>query len=93
MDGNKVTIFCGNDNNNPRNQIINGVEIIRRGGSYTVYLFAFLYYILKFRGKYDVIVDCENGIPFFSPLFTRTPVVLLIHHVHQVIIHKYLQNY
>jgi glycosyltransferase XagB len=90
-DGNKVTIFCGNDNHSAQNETVNGVEIVRRGGTYTVYIFAFLYYFLKFRGKYDVIIDCENGIPFFAPLFTRRPVILLIHHVHQAIFREYLQ--
>ena len=28
------------------------------------------------------MIDVENGIPFFTPLYTRCPVVLLIHHVH-----------
>ncbi len=30
----------------------------------------------------DVVVDVENGIPFFSPLWHRGPVVCLVHHVH-----------
>ena len=30
----------------------------------------------------DVVVDVENGIPFFSPLWRRRPVVCLVHHVH-----------
>ena len=28
-------------------------------------------------------MDVENGIPFFTPLFIRTPKVLLIHHIHK----------
>jgi O-antigen/teichoic acid export membrane protein len=59
--GHKVTLFCGNDGNNPRYEIIDGVEVIRRGGFYFVYIWAFLYYMLKFKGKYDVVIDCENG--------------------------------
>ena len=90
-DGSKVTVFCGNDNRSPFSEFIDGVEIIRRGGTYTIYIFAIMYYFLKFRGKYDVIIDCENGIPFFTPLFTRVPVVLLIHHVHQEIFKKFLK--
>lgn len=89
--GNKVTLFCGNDNKHRANEIIDGVEIYRRGGTYTVYLFAFIYYILKFRGKYDLIIDCENGIPFFTPLYVRKPIILVIHHVHQEVIRKYLR--
>ena len=82
-DGNTVAIFCGNDGKSKRDEIVNGVRIIRRGGFYTVYMWAILYYVFKFRRNFDVIVDSENGIPFFSPLYSTKPVVLLIHHVHQ----------
>ncbi len=88
--GHKVTIFCGWDGEGRRDEIIDGVKVIRRGGFYTVYLFAFLYYIFKFRGIFDVVIDSENGIPFFSPLFVRIPSILLIYHVHQEIFRKYL---
>jgi cellulose synthase/poly-beta-1,6-N-acetylglucosamine synthase-like glycosyltransferase/glycosyltransferase involved in cell wall biosynthesis/O-antigen/teichoic acid export membrane protein len=82
-DGHRVTIFCGNDSHSPRSEKVGGVEIIRRGGFYFVYFWAFVYYILRFRGKFDVIIDCENGIPFFAPLYAREPVFCLMHHVHQ----------
>src|SRR6266568_3047987 len=88
--GSTVTLFCGNDNTQPNYEKIDGIEIYRRGGTYTVYIFAFIFYLLKFRGKYDVIVDCENGIPFFTPLYAKEQVILLIHHVHQEIFHSFL---
>ncbi len=88
--GSRVTVFCGNDNKSLLNEKVDGVEIIRRGGTYTVYLFAFLYYMFIFRKKVDLIIDCENGIPFFSPLYSRIPVILLIHHVHQEIFREFL---
>ncbi len=81
--GNQVTLFCGNDGHAYRYEAIDGVQIIRRGGFYFVYVWAFLYYILRLRGRYDIIIDCENGIPFFTPLYAKEKVVLLIHHVHQ----------
>lgn len=81
--GNYVTIFCGNDSLNSNREIIDGIEIIRRGGFYFVYFWAFLYYMLQFRGKYDVIIDCHNGIPFFTPFYAKEPVYCLMHHVHQ----------
>lgn len=81
--GNYVTIFCGNDSLNLKREVIDGIEIIRRGGFYFVYFWAFLYYILQFRGKYDVIIDCHNGIPFFTPFYVKEPVYCLMHHVHQ----------
>jgi glycosyltransferase involved in cell wall biosynthesis/cellulose synthase/poly-beta-1,6-N-acetylglucosamine synthase-like glycosyltransferase/O-antigen/teichoic acid export membrane protein len=81
--GHKVTVFCGNDGKNPRNEKIDGVQIIRRGGFYTVYLWASLYYIFRLRDYFDVIIDSENGIPFFTPLYSKKKIFLLIHHVHQ----------
>lgn len=88
--GSNVTLFCSNDNKNPSEEVIDGVRIIRRGGHYTVYFWAFLYYLLKFRGKYDTVIDCENGIPFFTPIYVRKPIYLIIHHVHQDIFRKEL---
>ena len=82
-DGNSVTLFCGNDYESKKNEVIDGIEIMRRGGFYTMYVWAAIYYIFKLRGKYDVVIDSENGIPFFTPLFSRKPIYLLIHHVHQ----------
>ncbi len=84
--GHDVTLFCGNDRKNPRHEVIDGVKIIRRGGFYTVYIWAFIYYIARFRGKIDVIIDSENGIPFFTPLYAKEPVIGLVHHIHREII-------
>lgn len=81
--GHIVTLFCGNDGQSPRNEKVDGVQMIRRGGFYTVFLWAALYYIFKLRFYTDVIVDSENGIPFFTPLYAKKKILLLIHHVHQ----------
>jgi glycosyltransferase involved in cell wall biosynthesis len=88
--GYQVTVFCGNDGKNPRNEVVNGVQIVRRGGLYTVYIWAFLYYILRFRGNFDAVLDSENGIPFFTPLYVKVPKFLLIHHIHQEVFLKHL---
>ncbi len=81
--GNQVTVFCGNDRKNPTYECIDGVEIIRRGGFYTIYLLAPLYYLLKLRKHFDLVIDSENGIPFFTPLYVGKPIVGLVHHIHQ----------
>ena len=88
--GHNVTVFCGWDGKSPREDKINGVNIIRRGGFYTVYPLAFLYYAIRFRKKFDIIVDCENGIPFFTPIYASTHSILVIHHVHQEVFRKHL---
>ena len=92
-EGNRVTIFCGNDGDAPRSEIVDGIEVVRRGGFYLVYPWAVIYYLLRFRGKYDVVVDCQNGIPFFTPLYVREPVFCVMHHVHQEIFRRYLKGF
>lgn len=89
-DGHTVTWFCGNDGFCKRFEVVDGVEIIRRGGFYFVYLWAFLYYIVQFRGQFDTIIDSENGIPFFTPLYAKERHFLVIHHVHQEVFKKNL---
>lgn len=89
-DGNQVTLFAGNDGMSKRYEIVEGVEVIRRGGFHFVYLWAFLYYFFQFRGKYDVIVDCQNGVPFFTPLYAKEPVYSVVYHVHQKVFSQYL---
>jgi glycosyltransferase involved in cell wall biosynthesis len=56
---------------------------VRRGGRWTVYFWA-LVWLLRNRSRVDLVVDCQNGIPFFSPLVVArwTEVVLVVHHVH-----------
>jgi glycosyltransferase involved in cell wall biosynthesis len=55
-------------------------RVVPLGGEYTQYMMAPIAYA-RGRGA-DVLVDVENGIPFFSPLWRRGPVVCLVHHVH-----------
>jgi glycosyltransferase involved in cell wall biosynthesis len=31
----------------------------------------------------DLVVDVQNGLPFFTRLVTRKPVVVLVHHIHR----------
>jgi glycosyltransferase involved in cell wall biosynthesis/SAM-dependent methyltransferase len=51
------------------------------GGRYTQYL-RDPFTVHARLGHHDVIVDVCNGLPFFTPLWTRTPTVLHVHHIH-----------
>ena len=55
-------------------------DVVANGGTYTQYLTAPVR--LPRSPRPDVIVDVSNGIPFFSPLWQRRPVICLTHHVH-----------
>ncbi len=90
--GHRVTLFCGNDGKSARFEVMDNIEIIRRGGFYFVYFWAFWYYIIKFRNKYDVVIDCQNGIPFFTPLYVKEKVFCVVYHVHQEVFKRALPS-
>jgi glycosyltransferase involved in cell wall biosynthesis len=79
-----VTWFTANVAGRPRRESVDGVRLVRSGGELTLYPRAALW-LMRARGQFDAVLDCQNGIPFFSPLFTdpAMPVVQVVHHVHQ----------
>jgi len=66
-----------------RRETREGVEIIRMGGQFSVYPLV-LGWFLAHRRCLDAVLDCQNGIPFFTPwvLPRRVPVLCVVHHVH-----------
>ena len=78
--GHEVIYRTATHTDAPRRSRRNGVRYERAGGKFGVYLAAPL---SIWRNRPDVVVDTQNGIPFFARLFTRKPVVLLTHHCHQ----------
>ncbi|HVD13402.1 MAG TPA: glycosyltransferase family 4 protein [Actinomycetota bacterium] len=81
--GRPVTMVCAGWPGAPREEHRDGVRILRRGSRLTVYLWAFLLHLGGRLGPHEVVVDVQNGLPFFSTLYTRRPVVVLCHHVHR----------
>src|SRR5215510_400464 len=75
--GDAVTIHCAAHGTAPRQEDHGGVRIVRAGGRFTVYPRGF---VAMLRHRPDVVVDVQNGTPFFSVLGHRR-VVLLVHHV------------
>ncbi len=83
-DGHEVTVVCadpGREYAPVRDEITDGIMVLRMGGRFSVYLFAALFLLCN-CDQFDCILDVANGIPFFTPLFSRKPSVLLVHHVH-----------
>lgn len=83
-DGHQVTVLAGDPGRKfapLQCEVHQGVEIRRMGGRFGVYA-RVAQFLLRHGQDYDRILDVSNGVPFFSPLFTRTPSVLLVHHVH-----------
>ena len=78
--GDEVTVLCAAHDRAGRNEVKSGVRYRRRGGRLTVYPRALL---ALFRIRPDVVVDVQNGLPFFARVATRAPVLVLVHHVHR----------
>ncbi|MBB5802750.1 glycosyltransferase involved in cell wall biosynthesis [Saccharothrix ecbatanensis] len=80
--GAEVTFLTARDVGQSAADRIGQVAAVRRGGRWTVYPWALLW-LFRHRRAIDVVVDCQNGIPFFSPLAVgRARVVQVVHHVH-----------
>jgi glycosyltransferase involved in cell wall biosynthesis len=77
--GHQVIQFSSSIRGEKLSEVIDGVQIIRRGNHYTVHLFAFIYYLKYLHGKIDFIVDEFHFIPFFTVLYTRVKKMAFIH--------------
>lgn len=78
-EGHEFTLFASAFPNCKKREVVDGVQIIRDGGRYSVYWRAFLYYQKEFCGKFDVVIDQINTVPFFTPLFAKEKKFVLIH--------------
>jgi len=60
-----------------------GIDIVRMGGRWTVYPRVLAWLAVR-RRSFDAVLDCQNGIPFFTPLVLprRVQVLCVVHHVH-----------
>lgn len=79
--GHEVTLFCCEIVGQPKNEIIDGIKIIRQGSRNTFNFTVPSMYKKKFsKEKYDIIIDDINKIPFYTPLYVKEPLLALSHH-------------
>jgi glycosyltransferase involved in cell wall biosynthesis len=89
-DGMSVTLRAARYDGAVRDEVVDGVRISRAGGHYSVYLWALAAMIGARLGvgplrgvRPDVIVDTQNGWPFFARLVFGRRVAVLVHHCHR----------
>jgi len=73
--GHHVTLVCGGP------VADHEYRTVKAGGTFSQYLLAPIICMTKLR-RSEVIIDAENGFPYFSPVWRRRPLVCLVHHVH-----------
>jgi len=81
-EGHNVTLFCASVKGGPSYEDFDGVQIIRRGSSLSVYRHAKRFYRREGRGQFDLVIEEINTRPFFARKWvTDVPLVALIHQV------------
>ncbi len=81
--GRPVTVFCARYEGAAAEEVRDGIRFVRRGSWRTVYLWGAAYHLLNRFGPHEVVVDVQNAVPFFTPLYCGRPVVVLVHHTHR----------
>lgn len=61
---------------------VDGMEVHRSGSRYTFGLTSIPYFHRHLADRqFDLVVEAVNKVPLYSPLWSRLPVVLLVHHL------------
>lgn len=80
--GHRVTLFCSSYPGAKPIEEMNGITVIREGGRFLFNFVVMKKYFSTFRhGKYDLIVDDVNKIPFLTPSYVKEPVLGELHHL------------
>jgi glycosyltransferase involved in cell wall biosynthesis len=80
--GIEVTMRTSYAANRPIVSWRDGYRVIRKAGRYLVFPRAAFSEMMGWHGGRDGLVEIWNGMPFFSPVWARTPHVTWLHHVH-----------
>jgi glycosyltransferase involved in cell wall biosynthesis len=84
--GHEVTFVAAGFAKAPKEETVDGVDVVRLGGIHSLWLRTFVYYQMHGRGHYDVVVAEGFGgsrIPRFSPLYVSEPIITEWHQIHR----------
>lgn len=84
--GHEVTFVGASYPGAVREELLDGIRVVRLGGIHSLWLRTFLYYTSSPRGRWDVVVAEGFGgsrIPRMAPLYVREPVITEWHQVHR----------
>jgi len=80
--GNKVTQISTLFKGAEKEEIIDGIRIIRCGGElYFNFAVPKLVIDEMRRNDYDIVIDDINKVPFYSPLYVNKPILAVIPHI------------
>lgn len=79
--GHAVTLLASGWPGCEQREEVDGLEVHRVGSRYSFGTVAPGYYRRHLRKGFDLVVEALNKVPVFTPLWSRSPVVLLVHHL------------
>ena len=80
--GHEVTLLCSGWSGCVREEVNEGVHIVRRGNRYNFNLVApFHLRRLARQNRYDLLIEDINKIPFYTPLYLNMPRLVVVPHL------------
>jgi len=78
--GHAVTVFAASVPGRPGDEMVDGYNVVRRGGRFTVYRAARRWYRTDGAGRFDVVIDMVNTVPFKAHQWVKdVPVIAFFH--------------
>lgn len=87
--GHRVSLLCSRGPKQSRYENLDGFEIFRVGKRFNFnFLAPYALRVLLKKRRFDIIIDDQNKIPFYSPLFTKTKNIIMIMHLFRNTIYR-----
>lgn len=83
--GHKVTLICSSFPGSRQLEVIDGVEIVRIKGTWSLPLRFFNQYLKRMKGNFDIVVEEAIGgqrFPFLCTVYVKEPLVAVWHQRH-----------
>ncbi len=77
--GHEVTLFTSTFPGSAERETIDGIAHVRYAGKYQIFFRSYFCYNKHIKGKFDLIVESINAMPFFTPLFAKEKIIPFIH--------------
>jgi glycosyltransferase involved in cell wall biosynthesis len=84
--GHEVTFVARSYPGARTQEMLDGIRVVRIGGTLWLWIRTFVYYIANLRRRYDVVVAEGFGgsrIPRLAPLYVKEPIVTEWHQIHR----------
>ena len=87
--GHDITLLCSQFSGAPKEEVIDGIHILRKGNRNLFNYIVPIEYERKLCSEhYDIVIDDINKIPFYTPMYVREPLLGMVMHLFDTSIFK-----